>query len=277
MSAFDFIGRQLGGWRLVEPAKTYNRETIFDYIDGAGEVYRLYAFREVFVADFIQAGAEPFTVEVFDMGSAGDAYGIFTFYHEGEDVDIGQGAYLRPGLLSFWQDKYFVCVSTKSGTDPAQEKLAGLARAVAAVIPGKGNIPGWLKLFPDKNRRAQSLRYFHNHASLNYHYFLAEKNILRLDDSTQCALARYQVGKEDFSQLWVRYPDSSAARAGYAHFMENYMPAGKSSGMAHDKKKKWTTAVRHDRYVALAFDVSTKATADSVKQAVEHILREGAK
>jgi len=277
VGAFDFMGREIGGWRRVGAAKVYSRETIFDYIDGAGEVYRLYDFREVAVFHFRKAGCEPVVVEIFDMGTAGDAYGIFTFYHQGKDVAVGQGAYLRSSLLSFWQDRYFVCVSTESGAEPEESILLNLAQPIAAAIPGKGSLPEWLKSFPGKDRRAQSIRYFHNQPALNYHLFISEKNILNLDEKTQCALANYRAGNDSFAQLWVRYPDSSAAQAGHARFMKNYTPVGKLSGPVRDKKKKWMAATWHGQFVAIVFGAPTRADADSVTQAAERTLREVAR
>ena len=35
------------GWKLQTEAETYDRQTIFDYINGAGEVYLAYGFQEV--------------------------------------------------------------------------------------------------------------------------------------------------------------------------------------------------------------------------------------
>lgn len=277
MKDFDFIPREFGVWKQTGERTIYDRDSIFAYIDGAGEVYRLYDFRKVAVFTLAGAGTVTLVVEVFDMGCPGDAYGIFTFYHEGQDLDIGGGAYLRPELLSFWRGKYFVCISTESPVEHSARVLEEVARAVAAVIPESGQPPAWLKSFPQKDRRPQSVRYFHNHQSLNYHYFVSEKNVLRLNEKTECALAAYRTGERSFYQLWVRYPNSSAADAAYDYFLRNYTPGKWRMGMVQEEENTWTALAKHNEFLAVALGVPVPAVADSLREAAKDILREVAK
>jgi len=274
MAIMEHIPREIEGWRQTGEVKTYDREGIFEYIDGAGEVYRLYDFREVTVIEFAQQGFEPVLVEVFDMGSAGDAYGIFTFYHEGKDIEIGQGGYLRAGLLSLWQGKYYIAVSTDNTGDEAEAILLSLGQAIAKNLPREGAPPAWLQFFPDAERRPQSLRYVHTHQALNYHLFFSEKNILQLDNQTEVALAQYRQGPKHFAQIWVRYPDSAAADTAFTAFATQYPSIGKRGEAARDDEGKWSTAAVYGRFLALVIGTPTKADADSVRQAAERKLRE---
>ena len=274
MPVEQFIPRELDGWLRAPAVRTYGRETIFDYIDGAGEVYRLYDFRTVSVFEFHKAGAEAVVVEVFDMGLAGDAYGIFTFYHEGKDVPIGKGGYLKPGLLCFWQGKYFVCLSTSPEGEATDQVLLALAEAVAERMPSEGAPPPWLRHFPATNRRPQSIRFFHNQPSLNYHYFLAEQNVLNLDNRTECALAWYRAGEGSLVQLWVRYPDSTAAQAARDSLVQQYPGRTGGEGIMRDRKNNWTMVTVRGRFLAAAFDVPSRQVADSIRQASRQNLRE---
>ncbi|MBD3337086.1 MAG: hypothetical protein GF355_16345, partial [Candidatus Eisenbacteria bacterium] len=45
----DLLPPAQDGWKLEDSLRTYDPESIFDYINGAGEVYRAYDFREVSV------------------------------------------------------------------------------------------------------------------------------------------------------------------------------------------------------------------------------------
>jgi hypothetical protein len=274
MDDFEFLPREFDGWRQTGKRKTYDRETIFEYIDGAGEVYRLYDFRQVVVFTLISPEVGTVVVEVFDMGSPGDAYGIFTFYHEGKDLNIGGGAYLRPELLSFWQGKYFVCISIDPHLEHSGPVLEKVARAVAAHIPAGGLPPEWLDSFPRKNRRPQSMRFFHNHQSLNYHFYVSKKNVLRLNRMTECVLAAYRIADNNFYQLWIRYPNSSAADAAYDHFMRNYTPGKWRMGIVREKKDAWTTLTKYKEFLAGALGVPTVSVADPVRAAAKDILRE---
>jgi len=274
MAVVEYIPKEIDGWRQTGEVKTYDRDGIFEYIDGAGEVYRLYDFREVTVFEFANQGSEPVLVEVFDMGSAGDAYGIFTFYHEGKDVEIGQGGYLRAGLLSFWNGKFYIAVSSDNTGDDAEAVLLSLGQAVAQNLPREGAPPEWLNSFPHAELRPQSLRYVHTHQALNYHMFLSNKNILQLDNRTEVALAQYRQGPQHFAQIWVRYPDSAAADTAFAAFITQYPAIGKRGEAARDDEGKWSTAAVNGRFLALVIGTPTKADADSVRQAAEYKLRE---
>lgn len=277
MSDFDFIPPELTSWRQVDTTKTYDRETIFDYIDGAGEVYRLYDFRNVAVFTFDGDGAGSVLVEVFDMGSAGDAYGIFTFYHEGKDLDLGDGGYLRPQFVCFWRGQYFICVSSCSEPPVSDEILTDFARLIAEKVPANGRPPAWLNLFPDRDRREQSLRFFHTQQALNYHCFVSEENVLRLNAKTECLLGNYRLAGRSFYQLWVRYPTSAAADAAYDFFMRQYSPHKWQMGIVENDDSTWTALAKHESFITAAFGVPSAAAADSVREVAKDLLRKAAK
>jgi hypothetical protein len=49
-------------------------------------------------------------LDVFDMGTSQDAYGVFTHDPAGEAVALGQDGRLRPGWANFWKDRFFVSI-----------------------------------------------------------------------------------------------------------------------------------------------------------------------
>ena len=68
---------EIMGWKAKEE-RTYDPRTIFDYIDGAGEVYRSYNFKNLLARRFEKEGQTDPVVDFFDMGLASDAFGVFT-------------------------------------------------------------------------------------------------------------------------------------------------------------------------------------------------------
>ena len=54
----DLLPERIAGYARGDPSITYDRETIFDYINGAGEVYNSYAFRQV-LAHLLDSGRIP--------------------------------------------------------------------------------------------------------------------------------------------------------------------------------------------------------------------------
>ena len=99
MKSKEFFPERKGGWDLQKGVKRYDEEGIFKYMDGAGEVYRLYGFRVLTVARCARSGQPEITIELFDMGTSEDAFGVFTHSAEGDSAGVGQGSYAKPGLV----------------------------------------------------------------------------------------------------------------------------------------------------------------------------------
>jgi hypothetical protein len=218
---------------VTAPDESYDRETIFKYMDGSGEVYLSFAFREMLVRRFLREGESPVTLEVYDMGNSADAFGIFARNREGGDAGIGQGAETRPGFLMFWKDRFFVSVIAERETPNSTAALLALGRAASGAIPQEGPLPVLLSLLPTgeslpARMEEQSLRYFHRHTDLNQQYFISDDNILGLDDSTEVVLAKYAEGRAQISLVIVHYPEStperiSRARTAYERFLAGFL------------------------------------------------------
>ena len=190
----SYIPVAAGPW-LSEADQVYDAEGIFEYIDGAGEVYRSYNMRLLVARRFHKDGKPDIVVDAFDMGSSEDAFGVFTHDLDGESAAIGQGSVYKAGLLSFWKDRYFLSVYAEEETAetkgprprPGTPHRRGHPRNGRGARPAEG----------PAGRRARSPRgpLFPPSSVLNYHYFVAEENILLLDRTTDAVLA-VTIGEE---------------------------------------------------------------------------------
>lgn len=265
----DLLPQEISGWKAKGEDKTYNPETIFDYIDGAGEVYRSYNFRKLFVRRYTKEGKPEIVVDLFDMGSSKDAFGIFTHDLEGEDAGIGQGSTYKGGLLSFWKDRFFVSLYSEEETEEAKEVLLALGREVASLIKTTGDKPEMISFFPLEKLDKRSLRYFHNHMILNYHFFVADENILLLDQKTEAALGTSREGDERVRLLVIRYPEAKKASDAYKNFMDVYMPDAQEKGFVQTEDMKWTAAKIKNEYLIVVFDALSEAYAKKLAGSVE--------
>jgi len=248
----QLVPTQLQGWTLDGEPKTYDRQTIFDYIDGAGEVYLAYGFQKVMVFTFAKPQNPEITVEVFDMQSAEDAFGVFSHARMESETGIGQEYEYRGSLLCFWKGPWYVCVLAARQTPESKEAVYAMAREIADRITPTGPKPEIVSYLPVENRDPGSLRFFHNHASLNYHYFLAEENILNLSEETDAAIARYQPGSTYL--VCIMYADSSQAAMARERFVAKYMPEAYKSGAAMIEGEKWVIVECAGQYVIIALD-----------------------
>ena len=183
-----------GPW-LSEADQVYDAEGIFEYIDGAGEVYRSYNIEILVARRFHKDGKPDIVVDAFDMGSSEDAFGVFTHDLDGESASIGQGSVYKAGLLSFWKDRYFLSVYRRGGDGgyKGPRSRPGTPHRRGHPRNGRGARPAE----DPAGRRARPPRgpLFHLHSVLNYHYFVAEENILLLDRTTDAVLAVYDAEK----------------------------------------------------------------------------------
>jgi hypothetical protein len=101
---------EVEGWKWDGIEMKYNSKTLFDYIDGAAELFLAFGFQNLTARRFEKSNQPPITIELYEMGSSEDAYGVFSFDRQDEAVGIGQGSESGGGLLRFWKEKYFVSI-----------------------------------------------------------------------------------------------------------------------------------------------------------------------
>ena len=84
------LPKQAGRWSAQTGDRIFDEKTIFSYIDGAAEVYKAYNFRQCLSRQYTISGGPAIILDIFEMGSSEDAYGVFTHDIDGTTVDIGQ-------------------------------------------------------------------------------------------------------------------------------------------------------------------------------------------
>jgi len=264
------LPKDINGWSVSEEDKLFDEETIFDYINGAGEIYRTYNFRSLLARQFSREGQPNIIADLFDMGSAKDAFGIFTHSLEDEDVGIGQGATYMEGLLSFWKDRFFVSLYVEEETAEAKEALFSLAKGIASSIKEEGKIPDIVSLFPPENLDKSKIRYFHSYIILNYHFFVADDNILYFDQETDAALGLYEQNGKRSYLLLVRYLNDEKANEAYDNFLDVYMPDAGESTMVKTEDGQWTAARLNGDLLSVIFNALSESHAHKILDGVEN-------
>lgn len=249
------VPKAMHGWKAEGRDRVFDRKTIYDYLDGGAEAYLTYDFRQLFSRRFAKSGAPSIIVDMFDMGSAKDAFGIFTFERDSGHVGIGQDSEYAAGLLRFWKGRYFVAITAERETPASRQAALSLGRRIAAAISSPGKRPDIIAALPSEGLLPLSVRYFHTHSALNYHYFLAHENILNLDRRTEAVLARYAAApKKKTVLLVVRYPDAAAAARALRKFVAAYMPEAQQGGVARLENRTWAAVSRHASTLVAVFE-----------------------
>ncbi len=213
------------GWQQSGEVKVYVGKKLYDSIDGAADRFFQYAFREQYVANYFSNDPEKtITIEVYDMGTTDDAFGIFSCHDNimSEHVSIGLAATISEMNLDFCQGKYFVRLLAM-GFDEGEGKkpLRAFAEAIAGNIQPPAELPQLVRRLPEGYVKG-SLLFFHTQPTLNERRYIAEENVFLLDKKTNGVLAAYTAEEKKVDDQTLRlekdilylveYPDAKAAQ-----------------------------------------------------------------
>ena len=129
------------GWTLQEKVTLYDKETLFDRIDGEAELYFPYGFTSGSPTPGIPTRQDDRIVieaDVYEMGSLLDAFGIYATYRrkDGADIAIGVEGTVSPAQLFFYQGRYFVRLQGIGTMDPDEGTLLFLCpRHMPEIFP----------------------------------------------------------------------------------------------------------------------------------------------
>jgi hypothetical protein len=198
------------GWTPAGEAQRFGADTLYNLVDGQAESYFAYAFEEVAVQTYQNAEGASLRVEIWQVATPADAYGLFTSYRGGTPVAIGNEGDADPGRrLGFWQDRYVVSLFA---IEPLPDTyLQTVAQAVAGKLPRGGEPPELLSRLPQEGLVERSALYFHQEISIQTYLWLGGENLLKLGPDTDGILARHQIGEGNAQLLLIEYPDASAA------------------------------------------------------------------
>jgi len=203
------------GWTPTAEVEVFDRENIYDLVDGQAEAFFAYGFEQVAVRRYENAEGAALHIEVWQLATPADAYGLFTAGIVGESADIGNDGDADPGRrLAFWQDRYTVHVRARQELPDAD--LWGFAEAVSAALPEGGERPALVGRLPPDGLVGRSAIFFHEEISIQNELWLGGENLLELGPETDGVLARYDVGGAAARLLLVQYPNAEAASAGLA-------------------------------------------------------------
>ncbi len=252
----------IGGFQKAGAAVARTPANLSDYIDGGAELYLSSNFRNALSQKYKGAGSDEINVDIFDMGSSYDAFGVFAHSRETSDDSVGQGSEYAAGLLTFWKDRYYVSILAYPETPAKKDIVLTLGRTIASAIPRTGALPPVLKLLPPTGLSPASVRYFHHYIWLNSFHFVSNDNVLDIGNDTPAALGMYKKGAVSVFLLVVQYPAAARADAAAAKFRRDIL-----GGAANDlretngsKGSRWTGLQRRRDVVAVVLNAPSAET-----------------
>jgi len=270
MKDAQFWPQETGGWKITEGPENYGPTTAYKYMDGAAELFNAYNMKKLTALRYGKPARPDIVLEVYEMASAADASGLFSFESDDPGADIGQGSEFGGGLLRFWKGRYFVSIYGDGQGPDVEATTLNLGRAVAGAIKETGRPAAILDLLPGGEPPFIKGRawYLHSYILLNQRFLVSHTNILKLAADVEVALGQYGSGKDKVHVIVVKYPSTGAADGAFSSFTRAYMPDAGGKPAVKTENNKWTAAAKSGVYVTAVFDATDEASALKMVKAV---------
>lgn len=194
----------VAGWALAGEPRTFTPGNLYEYINGAADLFLAYGFCSLAAGSYLPGGdeARSITVDVYDMGEPLHAYGIWASERPEDLAPVAglPGSYQVEGLIAFRRGAHYVKVSALDQAD--MEVARALARLTAERLSGCSELPTEFRRLPAQGRLAESERYVRKDAL--GHRFLVE--VISAD---------YQLGKATAAMHVADLGSAAQAAAGW--------------------------------------------------------------
>ena len=123
------------GWQCPGRIQVYDKDNVFDLINGEAERFFPYGFQQVAATTYTLGASPPRSLEaeVYRMGSKLDAFGIYSQFcdTEAEYLEVGVEGFRNDYQLLFFQDCFFVRLSALGQPDQNKNDLLECAKAIS--------------------------------------------------------------------------------------------------------------------------------------------------
>ncbi len=169
-------------WSPVSEDRTFDTSNIWDAINGAADLYIAYGFRQLTMREYEHEGVRV-SLDIFDQGTAINAFGIFRRERPPESTAIEAGAEAAiapPYHCMMYKGQSYVRVHATNG-EITTLLCESLLSTIAQDLPGEANLPDALDLLPSEKRIEGSEGF-------------TAKSYLGLANLTGCLHAEYELG-----------------------------------------------------------------------------------
>jgi len=162
LSATAALLPEVPGFAPLAPITSYGAENLSDKIDGKAELYLSAGFKEMSCRGFSLDAAGGAHVEVFlyDMGSAPNAYAVFSSQRRSGSpgIPLTAHAYATANALFFTQGRFYVEIVADRASEGLHDSLKTYATALLGKLPSQGETPDAAALFPQEGLAPDAVR-----------------------------------------------------------------------------------------------------------------------
>ena len=195
-SVQELILPQLEGYKKVTDYPVFVTENLWDFINGAADVYLALGFENLHVAEY-KKGKDAIKLEVYKHNNNTNAFGIYASERSSSFrfMNLGAQGYSVDGSINFFKGNYYIKIRTYSKKEKTLQAAATLARKVSEMLPGDSEMPAVLSLFPEQGKKKNEETYINE--SVLGHKFLSK-----------AFRAVYEMGTDNFS-IYIIQPETA--------------------------------------------------------------------
>ncbi len=206
------------GWTQQGAERTYDPETLFDYMNGNSEGYFAYGFTLMRGVTCVNAAGDQLVIDVSEMGDPDRAWGFFvTNRDQRSPVErIGSAGQVLPRRATFAKGRHYAEIAASPDKDH-RGSLRAFVGALEARVPGEGRVPDAVLWFPREGLEPDSIR-------------LVPESVLGLRLLRSGFMAQYAVGRA----FVVPEATPEAATATMAKLRARFAGAAPASGLGDE-------------------------------------------
>lgn len=201
-AARDLRFPDIPGWKPSGAVQTFNPKTLYEYINGAADLYLASDFEELKVAEYGNEKKASVVVEAYRHRTPRDAFGIYSQERppDGNFLGIGAQGYIDTNILNFVCGSYYVKLNSFNTGAEDRDALQTIARKVAEGLGERGGLPSLLSAFPPEGKKGNSEKYLTRNF-LGYAFF------------NSAYTADYEVDGKTFKLFLIETADKNEGRS----------------------------------------------------------------
>jgi hypothetical protein len=163
---------EMNGWKQDGKTQVFSPRTLYEYINGAADLYLAYEFRDLQVAEYKGEKKAGVTVEVYRHKDPTQAFGIYSQERlaNAKFVDLGAQGYHEPNVLNFLTGPYYVKINGFNTGEDDEKILLPFAKKVEETLGGKTSLPPILSSFPAEGKKKNTEKFISKNF-LGYSFF----------------------------------------------------------------------------------------------------------
>jgi hypothetical protein len=149
----------VAGWTQQGESRSYDPETLFDYMNGNSEGYFAYGFTVMKGVTCVNPAGDQLVIDVSEMGDPDRAWGFFvTNRDQRSPVErIGSAGQVLPRRATFAKGRHYLEIAASPDKDH-REPLRAFVTALEPRVPGPAAVPEAVGWFPTDGLQADSVR-----------------------------------------------------------------------------------------------------------------------